>query len=225
MNLQIATRPYSAQFDEHYWAPGRGVEEKRGVFVAGTRLPDICKTQKHIAVGELGFGTGLNCALALATFLAQAQPEKKLAFYSTEAHPLPLNDLEKIHAALPPELAGLLAPVRPAWPKLAMGWNDIALAPHATLYLWVGDALEGLKSLAFTADCWWLDGFSPTKNPAMWAPELMAEVAKHSKLGTFVASYSVARVVRNRLQDVGFTVERVGGIPPKRHRLEGVFKG
>lgn len=225
MNRDSAHRPFSTQFDEHYWAPGHGVEEKRGVFVAGTRLPNLCKTQNRIVIGELGFGTGLNCALAVEAFLAYSQPEAKLTFYSTEAYPLPFAELQAIHAVLPPDLARLLEPLRKTWPHLAKGWNEIALTGAATLHLWVGEALKGLKTISFTADCWWLDGFSPLKNPTMWAPELMAEVANHSKAGTRVATYSVARVVRDRLQDIGFTVERVEGIPPKRHRLEGVFKG
>jgi tRNA 5-methylaminomethyl-2-thiouridine biosynthesis bifunctional protein len=228
MNSFMATRPYSAQFDEHYWAPGRGVEEKRGVFVVGTRLPALCEAlqpNQRIVIGELGFGTGLNCALALETYLALAPLGAELVFYSTEAHPLPLAELQAIHAALPTELASLLAPIRAAWPCLDKGWNTIPLSPAATLHLWVGEALDGLNTLPFTADCWWLDGFSPSKNPAMWAPELLAEVAKHSRIGTRVASYSVARVARDRLQDVGFAVERVEGIPPKRHRLEGILRG
>lgn len=219
-------RPYSAHFDEHYWAPGRGVEEKYGVFVAGTDFPALCTVlvpHQAIVVGELGFGTGLNCALAVRSFAQHAPQGAKLAFYSTEAHPLEPAALTAIHNVLPLELYDILAPLRAAWPSLQQGWNAISLTPNATLHLWVGEALTGLHSKPFVADCWWLDGFSPAKNPAMWAPELLAEVAKHSKTGTRVATYSVARVVRDGLQTVGFAIERVAGVPPKRHRLEGVL--
>jgi tRNA 5-methylaminomethyl-2-thiouridine biosynthesis bifunctional protein len=156
--MNDASRPYSAHFDEHYWAPGRGVEEKRGVFVGGTGLSALCQTGQSVVIGELGFGTGLNCALALETFMTYAPSGAELAFYSTEAHPLPLAELQAIHAALPNELAGILTPVRAEWPRLAKGWNNIALTPNAKLHLWVDEALKGLKSKDFKADCWWLDG-------------------------------------------------------------------
>jgi tRNA 5-methylaminomethyl-2-thiouridine biosynthesis bifunctional protein len=228
MTNQTPSRPYSARFDEHYWAPGHGLQEKQGVFIAGVGFAELTqKAAKNsgMVVAELGFGTGLNCALAAHTFIGHAQHGTPLVFYSFEAYPLPVRELEAIHAAWPAELAALLAPVRAAWPTLTEGWNSILLSPSITLHLWYGEALEGLKTQPFTADCWWLDGFSPSKNPALWAPELMREVAAHSQKGTRIATYSVARVVRDTLQAVGFIVKRVEGIPPKRHRLEGIFGG
>ena len=42
----------------------------------------------------------------------------------------------------------------------------------------VGDARETVKDWKGSADAWCLDGFSPAKNPELWEPALMSEVAR-----------------------------------------------
>ena len=39
-----------------------------------------------------------------------------------------------------------------------------------------GDARETLPRWQGQADAWYLDGFSPAKNPELWGADLMAEV-------------------------------------------------
>ena len=231
MNKPLAhtpQRPLSALYAEHYWGHGHGVMEKTTVFIGGTDFAACCaKVSPHtpLTVAELGFGTGLNLALALQTFATHAPANTHLQFCSYEAHPLMVAELAAIHAALPPDLAALLAPVRRAWPSLTAGWHHLSLNPHATLHLWVGEAAQGLPSQPFNAHIWWLDGFSPARNPAMWALPLLQHVAAKSHAGARLATYSAARVVRENLTQAGFTVQKVAGVPPKRHRLIGFLRG
>jgi tRNA 5-methylaminomethyl-2-thiouridine biosynthesis bifunctional protein len=74
------------------------------------------------------------------------------------------------------------------------------------------------------ANAWFLDGFSPAKNPGLWSLPVMQAIAQQSYPGATIATYSIARMVRDHLTAAGFTVQKKEGVPPKRDRLEGVLK-
>ena len=85
----------------------------------------------------------------------------------------------------------------------------------------IGDARQTLPAWAGRADAWFLDGFSPAKNPELWADDLMGEVAAHTAAyGTF-ATYTAAGAVRRALSAAGFAVERQPGHGRKRHMSVG----
>ena len=202
--------PVSDQFDDPYFSLDDGLAETRHVFLAGNDLPGRARGGFHIA--ELGFGTGLNF---LATVQAWSGPGL-LRFTSFEAYPMTAADMR---AALDvwPELSQHAAALLAAWPltgPLTVG--------HVTLELIVGDARATLPNWAEQADAWFLDGFSPAKNPELWSPELMAEVGAHTKPGGTAATYTAAGDVRRGLQAAGFDVTRVPGFGRKRHMTRAV---
>ena len=80
-----------------------------------------------------------------------------------------------------------------------------------------GDARETLPKWREQADAWFLDGFAPSKNPELWEPQLLTEVAHHTNDGGTAATYSAAGHVRASLQAAGFHVERKPGFGRKRH--------
>lgn len=215
---EVMERPISAIYQDVYWT--RGATEKRHVFVAGNALPErLAAWPAHtvFTVAELGFGTGLNAVLVAE---AAAMAEAPVRFISYELHPLPATELEHIHAGLPENLHGHLADVRQAWGTLTPGWNSFAVG-RVEVQLYVGDAQHGLPSQPGPADAWFLDGFNPLKNPALWSPPVLAGVAQHSRAGTTLATYSVAREIIDKLEQAGFRVEKVPGLPPKRKVLRG----
>ena len=67
---------------------------------------------------------------------------------------------------------------------------------------------------------WFLDGFSPAKNPDMWSDEVFAQLAKLSAPNARLATFTVAGQVRRGLEDVGFTVLKKPGFGRKRERLQ-----
>ena len=85
----------------------------------------------------------------------------------------------------------------------------------------VGDARHSLPLWGAKADAWYLDGFSPAKNPEMWSPDLMAQVARHTAAGGTCATYTAAGHVRASLAAAGFVVQRVAGHGTKRHMTVG----
>ncbi|MEH6785892.1 MAG: tRNA (5-methylaminomethyl-2-thiouridine)(34)-methyltransferase MnmD [Paracoccus sp. (in: a-proteobacteria)] len=199
--------PVSTRFDDPYFSLAGGLAETRHVFLAGNDLPARLRPGFHIA--ELGFGTGLNC-LALAR-VAQV-PMRMTSF---EAFPMAPEQMARAHAAFP-ELAALAADLR-------AGLSDgTAIRVGAVeLQLVIGDARETLPRWQGCADAWFLDGFSPAKNPEMWSAALMAEVGRHTSPDGSFATYTAAGSVRRALTAAGFAVRRQPGFGTKRHMIAG----
>lgn len=204
--------PVSPVYQEAYWAGGAA--EKSFVFLRGNGLPQRMAGQPF-TVAELGFGTGLTFLL---TAQLAAQTATPLTFISYELHPLAPAELAVIHQALPASLSALsaafLAHYRPA-----PGWNTLQVAT-STLHLYVGDAATGMRTHPQPAEAWFLDGFSPVTNPAMWTPELLTQVYAHTVPGGTATTYSAARAVKDALTQAGFTWRREKGFPPKWHMLK-----
>jgi tRNA U34 5-methylaminomethyl-2-thiouridine-forming methyltransferase MnmC len=206
--------PVSTQFDDPYFSIGSGLEETRHVFLAGNDLPRRLKLGFHVA--ELGFGTGLNM-LALAL---KWHGDEVLKFTSFEAYPMDADDIETALNAFP-EVAAISGPFLEAW---RAGLRRFRVK-NVEVEVIVGDARETLSEWKSKADAWFLDGFSPAKNPELWNADLMSQVGAHtSQDGTF-ATYTAAGHVRKSLGDAGFAVERVTGFGRKRHMSRGTFIG
>ncbi|TCP40574.1 tRNA (5-methylaminomethyl-2-thiouridine)(34)-methyltransferase MnmD [Rhodovulum marinum] len=201
--------PVSARFDDPYFSLGDGLAETRHVFLAGNGLPGRFRPGFHIA--ELGFGTGLNLLAALIAWRAAATPGP-LRFTSFEAFPMAPADMEQALAAFP-EAHAVAAPLLDAW---AQGARRIE-TPDLVAEIVIGDARDTLPAWPGRADAWFLDGFAPAKNPELWAPGLMAQVAAHTAPGGTAATYTAAGHVRRALAEAGFTVERRPGFGRKRH--------
>jgi len=75
------------------------------------------------------------------------------------------------------------------------------------------------------ADAWFLDGFSPAKNPQLWQPDLLAQLSGKTAAGGTLATYTAAGHVRRALQAGGFDITRVPGFGRKRHMTRGVLRG
>lgn len=198
--------PVSTRFADPYFSLAGGLAETRHVFLEGNDLAARLRPGFHVA--ELGFGTGLNC-LALA-----ALAEVPVRMISFEAFPMSLDQLRRAHAAFP-ALAPLAAQLQEGWgqPRLQVG--------PVALELVLGDARQTLPAWAGRADAWFLDGFSPARNPEMWSAPLLAEVGAHTAPGGTFATYTAAGAVRRALAAGGFEVRRLPGFGRKRHMSAG----
>ncbi|MCV2875825.1 tRNA (5-methylaminomethyl-2-thiouridine)(34)-methyltransferase MnmD [Rhodobacteraceae bacterium XHP0102] len=206
--------PVSQQFDDPFFSLDNGLAETAHVFLRGNDLPERFCDGFHIA--ELGFGTGLNFLASLAAFRA-AKIKGVLHFTSFEAFPLQSSDLIRAwgayQTALPTDACAALTQSSEL-PQEVIG-------PDYILHLQFGDARATLPQWGEVADAWFLDGFSPAKNPELWEDHLMKAVAQHTKQGGTCATYTAAGAVRRALETAGFTVERVSGFGRKRHMTKG----
>ncbi len=201
--------PRSCRFDDPYYSPQGGLAETRHVFLAGNGLPERFRPGFHIA--ELGFGTGLNALAAWAAWNASGM-RGPLRFTSFEAFPIAPDDMARALAAFP-ELEELTRALLACW---SAGPGSFTL-PGLRLTVITGDARRTLPAWPGRADAWFLDGFAPAKNPELWQPDLLEQVARHTRPGGSLATYTAAGRVRRALADAGFLVERRPGFGRKRH--------
>lgn len=222
----IGNTPRSTRFDDVYFQAEDGLAEARAVFLEGSGLPERWAGRRRFFVGELGFGSGLNM-LALLDLWRRCRPDAdaRLSVVSVEAFPMSAEDAARALAAFP-ELAELSSDLLAGWPGSRTGRHVIDFPQWgATIHIHVGHVREALEQLDAKMDAWFLDGFSPAKNPDMWSPEVLTEVGRLTAPGGRVATFTVAGDVRRALVSAGFSVEKRPGHGRKRERLEAFLPG
>lgn len=211
--------PYSSQFGDHFYSRNDGRAECAHVFINGNRLNERFVQASSLQIGETGFGTGLNFVETWRQWKILAPIGATLRFTSFEKFPMQRDQIARALAHWPQvgeEANGLMA----AWPEKPAGDISIDFGSIA-LEVLVGEACERLRDWKSKADAWFLDGFSPSRNPDMWSSELMEEVAAHSTDTATLATYSAAGWVRRNIQAAGFTVEKRPGFIGKRDMTVG----
>lgn len=204
--------PVSSRFDDPFFSLEDGAAETRHVFLAGNDLPD--RFSPGFQIAELGFGTGLNLLVAWHAWMQSGQAGA-LHFTSFEAFPLAPADMARAHRCFP-DFGGLRDQLTEAW----TGEGGVLQLPGLKLDVVIGDARETLPDWDGAADAWFLDGFSPAKNPELWSEALLDQVGAHTAEGGTAATYTAAGHVRRALDAAGFDVTRVPGFGRKRHMTQ-----
>lgn len=233
--------PVATDFDDVYFSQGQGLAESEYVFLQQNRLEQRFRSaqQALFTVAETGFGTGLNFLCCARLWSQSASGNGWLQYISVEKFPLHVNDLSSslgwIHSSHP------LSPFRQAlmqqYPPPLRGFHYLEFPQwRIRLLLILDDALYGLQQLLPSThphlaaeyggivDAWFLDGFAPAKNPAMWQPELFRSIAQLSKPQASLATFTAAGLVKRRLSAVGFEIEKVAGFGRKRDMLRGQWQ-
>ena len=215
--------PFSPRFNDRYHSEGGGLAQAREVFFHGCGLPAAWADQPQWRILETGFGLGLNFLVTWAAWRADPQRPHVLHFVSIEAWPASADDLLR---SLPanPELHPLAAQLHAQWWGLTPGFHRLVFENgQVVLTLCIGDAQAMLREMAFEADSVYLDGFSPQHNPDIWSLHTLKAVARRCRRGTRVATWTIARTVRDGLAQCGFAVQKTPGVPPKRDNLQGHY--
>lgn len=227
--------PFSEDYGDVYHTKSGGVGQARHVFLGGNGLPQRWQGRERFVVVETGFGLGLNFLVTWAAWRADPQRAQQLDFISFEKHPFAAVDLARAHAALlaapdesgmapqlEAELAALVAELVGAWPPLAPGRHDLAFDDgRVRLGLVFADATQALPRLSAPVDAFYLDGFSPARNPDLWSEPLLAELARLAAPGATLATWSVAAAVRRSLAAAGWQLAKRAGFAGKREMLCG----
>ena len=215
--------PRSPRFDDIYRSCTGGLEQARHVFLHGCGLPGAWAGQPQWRILETGFGLGLNFLAAWRAWKDDAQRPHILHFVSVEAWPVCAADLVRSVAPYP-DLAPLAEELAAQWFGLMPGVHRLAFEEgRVLLTLFIGDVRDGLRQQPFHADSVFLDGFDPQRNSAMWERYTLKAVARRCRRGTALATWTVAGDVRRELAQCGFVLDKVDGLPPKRHCLKGVY--
>ena len=177
------------------------------------------------------------------------QPNLLLDYYGIERYPMRECDLRRTHEELNcASLAGSTARLLELWRELERyprrGFFRWRLSPSLRLTLLLEDAAQALATLTnASVDGWYLDGFAIGGNSGMWSAEVFSHIARCTRARALVAgvaapqlaSFSVARKVRDRATSCGFRVhkraraitcigaDKTATLPKKREVLQGFF--
>jgi tRNA 5-methylaminomethyl-2-thiouridine biosynthesis bifunctional protein len=219
--------PHNLAHDDSYFSRQDGAAETRHVFLAGNALgARLADTQRaSLRIGELGFGTGLNFLETWALLRDRGHAAMRLHYCSVDECPLHREQLERVHARWP-RLAPLADALRGAYPPPLPGLHRRVFdGGRLVLDLYFSNAASALAELdsggGAAIDAWYLDGFAPSRNASMWDTALLAQVARCSRGGATLATYSAAGTVRRGLESCGFSIRRRPGHGHKRECLAG----
>lgn len=203
--------PVSTRFDDPYFSLDHGLHETNYVFLDGNGLPQGFKD--GLSIAELGFGTGLNLLATVLAWRASGM-SGRFTYTSFEAYPMTTQDMQHAHAQFA-ELNDIAIEFAPLWDTL--NTTGRIETKDVVVNLITGDARDTLAAWEGQADVWYLDGFSPAKNPELWGADLMQQVFQHTAPQGRLATYTAAGFVRRNLLDAGFHVARRAGFGRKRH--------
>jgi tRNA 5-methylaminomethyl-2-thiouridine biosynthesis bifunctional protein len=207
--------PRSGDFDDLYHPRVGALAQARHVFLAGNGLPARWAGRERFVVLETGFGLGNNFLATWDAWRNDPARCRLLVFASVERHPPVRADLERAHRASP--LPALAATLAAAWPPLTPNLHPIDFdGGRVRLLLAFGDVATMLPEMRLHADAFFLDGFSPARNPAMWDARVLKALGRRAAPGATASTWSVARELRDGLTAAGFEVGRAPGIGGKR---------
>lgn len=215
--------PRSDRFDDVYFSAQDGPGETLHVFCNGNNLPTAWQGRPAFTIGETGFGTGLNFLLAWQLFDQTAPKGAFLDFVSVEKYPLSAAQIKSALSPWADRLSPYLDQLLAHYPLRVPGFHRLVFDRRVALTLIFDDVADALPEIDGTIDAWFLDGFTPAKNPDMWSTDVFAQVARLSHAGTTFATFTAAGFVKRGLQNVGFHVEKAKGFGHKRDMLKGVF--
>lgn len=220
-------QPYSEIFDDIYYSSDKnegisGENEFQHVFFRHNGLPERWQGRSDFVVAELGFGSGLNCILTIREWLKhceQSGDDKTLHYVAIEKYPLSAESII--------ELVSRYTELKPFYGELVDNYPPAIETSHrrqlfdnrVVIHFKFMDVCDALDDADLKVDAWFLDGFSPAKNPDMWSQSLFEGIAKNSRDGATCSTYTAAGFVKRNLQNAGFTVNKVRGYGQKREML------
>lgn len=237
ISLKANGTPVSTAFDDVYFSVDDGFAESRYVFLAHNQLWQrwLAYEEPYFVIAETGFGTGLNFLLTCLLFqqfkIEHPNVSFQLHYISFEKHPIPTNALRQIHQHFveqEPALAAFTTLLQANYPSFIPGCHRLTLN-DIQLDLHFGDIIDCIEVIPLTpqglVDAWYLDGFAPSKNTAMWSDRVLLKMGEMAKVGGTFSTFTAAGFVKRALQAAEFEVTKVKGFGRKREMLTGRWIG
>lgn len=222
LNFNSDGIPCSELYGDPYFSLANPLEESQHVFLDSTNITQRW-TNKNFTIAELGFGFGINFITTANAWMEQSHSNSQLHYISIEKYPVQPADLVRCYQQLNlccPATENLLK----QYPLPVAGFHRIELHEHnITLTLIFGNAIDCLEQCDFEADAWYLDGFAPSKNEALWSDVIAQQIHRLTRLAGTLSTYAAASEVRKTFTNAGFDIEKKTGYGKKREMLVGTL--
>jgi tRNA U34 5-methylaminomethyl-2-thiouridine-forming methyltransferase MnmC len=203
---------YLPEWDENYHSKHGAIQEAYHVFIIHGLNQLFEQGYKHIAILEIGFGTGLN---ALITSIEAEKQNRSIDYYGVEAYPVMAEDVAKLNyiAELKAEDSKWLFETMHQLP-----WEEThQLSPSFTLTKQKKFFADIQDKEAF--DIIYFDAFGARVQPELWTEAIFQNMYDALIPNGILVTYSAKGSVRRAMQAVGFSVEKLPGPPGKREML------
>jgi len=215
--------------NEAYHSNAGALFEARSLYINGSGLGKWLENpkQKSLSVLDVGLGLGYN---ALAGIEAWLKASARVDTY--------LFSIEK-NSQLTEELLSGQARWQKNWEpdwidyvsgcsKINGGWKKVFERADGVKLTWLIRNLDAttLTNREFRADNWpqfnvvWQDPFSPKKNPELWSEAWFRLLREASEAKATLVTYSVARLVRDNLENAGWRWQKKPATGSKRWWLQ-----
>ncbi len=213
----------SKKFDDIFFSKDNGFNESLYTFFKSIKLEEDLINKNGLVIAETGFGTGLNL-LTLMYLKEKLNSRCSIDFLSFEKYPLEKDIVSKAHEKFK-NLSKYSKILLSKWPKRWPGIHSFFLDKYnISVQIHYGDIETTLPDLNFFANVWFLDGFSPSKNHKMWSEKLFIEISRLSASKAKLATFSSARIVKERLIKNSFLVKKQKGFSKKREMISAIYK-
>ncbi|MDZ7755395.1 tRNA (5-methylaminomethyl-2-thiouridine)(34)-methyltransferase MnmD [Rhodohalobacter sp.] len=209
-----STTLYSPVFDQHYHNPNGAVAESKIVFFETPGLVEALQERDHIAIFEMGFGTGLNLIL-LKNYLEQLENPPDVDFYTVEAFPVDPETAAKFDFGdeLKQQNPGKL--LQSIFSEADPGTNSFQISEYLTLNLFIGPFDDSPKPDQ-PIDYFFHDPFSPDVNAELWTPEVFQRLKSYAEKSAILSTYCAASSARAAMAVAGWKIARAPGALGKR---------
>ena len=195
---------------DSYHSTGGALSESQHVYI-GAGFDSV--EASSIAIFEMGFGTGLNCALTL-----QRAEQRNIAvdYHAVELYPIDAETVRGLNYFAED------AAMRAMFESLHNAqWNEAVQITENFRLTKYHDSLERVKPNR-VFDLIYFDAFAYDTQPELWSREVFEQMAAMTKPGGVLVTYSSKGVVKQALRESGFEVRRLPGACGKHHMLKAV---
>lgn len=200
------------EMDEQYHSVNGAKTESEYVFL---KMGYSHHPSKSPIIFEVGFGTGLN---ALLTCLEAEKQKRPTSFVTIEKYPLDEKTIVDLNygALISKHAEELFSKVHSA------KWGETTkITEYFSLLKIEGDLTSYEFENSQNFDVVYFDAFGPDKQASMWSAEIFSKIFQASARNSVFVTYSAKGVIRRRLRDCGYLMERLPGPPGKRQMLRG----
>ncbi|MGQ1947891.1 tRNA (5-methylaminomethyl-2-thiouridine)(34)-methyltransferase MnmD [Geofilum sp. OHC36d9] len=206
-----STTLYRPDLDEHYHSVHGAVQESLHVFI-NAGLKQINKSKFNLL--EVGFGTGLNAYLTLASMNGNSECH----YHSLEKYPLPKEYGKAINY---PEVYPFQG-AREFFDRMHQcAWESEQLIQSGFFLRKIETDFNRFQFDA-SYDLIYFDAFGPDKQAEMWTPDLFVKLSEATNPGGILTTYSAKGTVRRALAAAGYVVDRLPGPPGKREMIRAI---
>jgi tRNA U34 5-methylaminomethyl-2-thiouridine-forming methyltransferase MnmC len=206
---------YHPVVKENYHSRNGALQESNHVFLnSGLRYYLADKLIEHVAVLEVGFGTGLNFLLTndFCTGI-----EIDLSYVGIEAFPLPFDLIEQI------DYEQFVS--ANTWELYKSNYEE-ALKHEVPLNQFSNLHIAAIDAQIFTSDklfdVVYFDAFASANQPELWTKDFITHIVSFLKPGGVFVTYAITGDLKRTMKSLGLKVEKAPGAAGKREMLRAI---